>query len=390
MKDVREQPLTKSVFEALSKQQAAHAVSMYMPMYKGGKEQNEGLGQANLKTCIKEVHKLLANYQIPEKEILEYLKPIDEIVSNINIWRNPAEGLAIFLDKEEGLRMYPLPISFERQVYVAGHYYMQPLFELFSDDGMYYYLALSQDFVKLFEGSRYSFKEATVTDIMPASLEDVVGADFKEKQLQVRTGHSAHKVGAFHGYGEGKDDKEKELQNYFGQINKAVNECIKNKNAPLVLACSDGVHGMYKKVNTYPHLYEDHLPGDPEYRDVATAHKESLKLLNDYFLATRRDKINAYKEAAHTGRTSYRQSEILEAALEGTIDTLFINKSESLFGIFKVANSCLIVDSKKDTHNVSLTNLAGVKTFLKGGNVYVLEDAKMPIGNKPLNALFRA
>ncbi|NNE02437.1 MAG: hypothetical protein HKN52_04660 [Eudoraea sp.] len=390
MKDVREQPLTKSAFEALSKQQVAHAVSMYMPMYKGGKEQNEGLGQANLKTCIKEVHKLLANYQIPEKEILEYLKPIEEIVSNRNIWRNPAEGLAIFLDKEEGLRMYPLPISFERQVYVAGHYYMQPLFELFSDDGMFYYLALSQDYVKLFKGSRFSFKEVSVSDMMPASLEDVVGADFKEKQLQVRSGHSAHKVGAFHGYGEGKDDKEKELQNYFGQINKAVNECIKNKNAPLVLACSDGVYGMYKKVNTYPHLFEDHLPGDPEYRGVATAHKESLKLLNDYFLATRKDKISAYKEAAHTNKTSYRQSEILEAALEGTIDTLFINKSESLFGIFKAANSCLIVDSKKDTHNVSLTNLAGVKTFLKGGNVYVLEDAEMPIGNKPLNALFRA
>ena len=360
MKDVREQPLTRSAFEALSKRQVAHAVSMYMPMYKGGKEQNEGLGQATLKSCIKEVYTLLETYQLPQKELQEYLRPIEEIVSDFNVWRNPAEGLAIFLDKEQGMKLFLLPISFERQVYVASHFYMQPLFDLFSDDGVYYYLALSQDYVRLYKGSRYSFKEVKDIDLMPTRLEDVVGVDFEEKTLQVRSGHSAHKVGAFHGYGEGKDDKEKELQHYFRQINKAVNKGIKNKKAPLILACSDGLYGIYKKVNTYPHLFEGYLPGDPEFRDVTAAHKESLKLMTNYLLATRKDKISQFTAYADTDRTSYRQSEILLAALEGTIDTLFINKSVSLFGVFKTANKCLIVDSKKDTQNVSLTNLACV------------------------------
>jgi len=389
MKEVREQPLTRSTFEALSKRHMAHAVSMYMPMYKGGKEQNEGLGQAKLKTCIKEVYKLLASYMVPQKEIQEYLKPIEAIVSDNEVWRNPADGLAIFLDKEYGMMLFRLPISFERQVYVASHYYMQPLFELFSDDGVYYYLALSQDYVKLYEGSRYSFKEVKTNDLMPASLEDVVGADFEEKKLQVRSGHSAYKVGEFHGYGEGKDDERKELRNYFRQINKAVNKSIKNKKAPLVLACSEGLSGSYRKVNTYPYLFEKDLPGDPEFREVAVAHKKSFEILSDYFLRTRKDKIREFTTTSHIDRTLYRQSEILEAALEGTIDTLFINKSASLFGIFNTDNKCLIVDSTKDTHNVSLTNLAGVKTFLKGGNVYVLEDAEMPLPGMPLNALMR-
>lgn len=388
MKDVREQPLTRSAFEALSKRQVAHAVSMYMPMYKGGKEQNEGLGQATLKSCIKEVYTLLETYQLPQKELQEYLRPIEEIVSDYNVWRNPAEGLAIFLDKEQGMKLFLLPISFERQVYVANHFYMQPLFDLFSDDGVYYYLALSQDYVRLYEGSRYSFKEVKDIDLMPTRLEDVVGVDFEEKTLQVRSGHSAYKVGAFHGYGEGKDDKEKELQHYFRQINKAANKGIKNKKAPLILACSDGLYGIYKKVNTHPHLFEGYLPGDPQFRDVTVAHKESLKLMTNYLLATRKDKISQFTAFADTDRTSYLQSEILLAALEGTIDTLFINKSVSLFGVFKTANKCLIVDSKKDMHNVSLTNFAGVKTFLKGGHVYVLEDAEMPVPNRPLNALY--
>ena len=389
MKDVIEQPLSRSTFEALSKRQGTHAVSIYMPMYKGEKEQNEGLGQAKLKACIKEAYKYLEAYQLPEKELKEYLKPIEELVFNREVWRNPAEGLAIFLDKEHGMNFFLLPISFEPEVYVANHFYMQPLFELFSDDEVYYYLALSQDYVRLYEGSSYSFKEVADIHMMPTSLEDVVGVDFKEKRLQVRSGHSAHKVAAFHGYGEGKDDKEKELLQYFRQINRAITKTIQNKNAPLVLACAEGLAGIYRKVNTYPYLFEEYLPGDPEFRGITVAHKESLRLMINYFLKTRKDKINEFTENANTNRTSTRRSDIVEAALEGNIDTLFINKNVPLFGTFKAANKCLIADSKKDIHNISLTNLAGVKTFLKGGNVYLLEDAEMPVSNIPLNALMR-
>ncbi len=113
--------LSEKTFEALIAKRDLYCVSIYLPMHKTGKEQNERLAQANLKSCIKEVHRTLAKYQLQEDEINSYLKPIEELIANMDLWRNPSDGLAIFLDKKS-LNYYPFPISFDTQTYVADHF----------------------------------------------------------------------------------------------------------------------------------------------------------------------------------------------------------------------------------------------------------------------------
>ena len=47
-------PLSKKVFEKLVNTSGLHCISIYLPLDKSGKEQNEHLAQARLKTLIKE------------------------------------------------------------------------------------------------------------------------------------------------------------------------------------------------------------------------------------------------------------------------------------------------------------------------------------------------
>ena len=70
-------PFSKSLFEKLTNSGGLYCVSMYVPMYKKGKEQNDHLAQDNLKHCIKEVTNKLKKHQLSENEIKKYLNPIE-------------------------------------------------------------------------------------------------------------------------------------------------------------------------------------------------------------------------------------------------------------------------------------------------------------------------
>ncbi|HSQ46218.1 MAG TPA: hypothetical protein VLM44_04775, partial [Lutibacter sp.] len=92
-------PLPKPIFEKLANTHGLHCVSIYLPMHKDGKEQNLRLAQATLKQCIRKVQTDLERHEMDSQEIKKYLKPIEALIADIELWRNPSNGLAIFLDK---------------------------------------------------------------------------------------------------------------------------------------------------------------------------------------------------------------------------------------------------------------------------------------------------
>ena len=85
-------PLPKSVFEKLANTHGLHCVSIYLPMHKDGKKQNERLAQATLKQCLKKVDKDLKRHEMDSQKIKNYLKPIEALLLNIELWRNPSDG----------------------------------------------------------------------------------------------------------------------------------------------------------------------------------------------------------------------------------------------------------------------------------------------------------
>lgn len=383
------QPLPKKTFETLATKHNLHCVSMYLPMQKTGKEQNEGLAQANLKRCIKEVHESLAKHQVPEDEITKYLKPIEKLIADIELWRNPSDGLAIFMDRK-GLSYYSLPIEFDMKTEVADHFYLKPLLPLYHDDGEYYLLELSQDYVKLYKASRYGFKDLFIEDFTPDQLEKAVGFDYRPKMLQFRSGQDSHKgAGSFHGHGEGKDDDKKELLTFFNAVDKGVKKAINNKKAPLVVACVDSLFHLYKEANTYPNLFDKNSSGDPEFRDKNKMHLDSWKLIQPYFEKAKKDKLTQFTELYSTPKISYDISDIIPSALNGKIDTLFVENHAELYGTYNKERDRVKIDKKKEINNASLINSAALNTFLQGGKVYLLEPEEMPIKGRPLNALFR-
>ena len=381
-------PLSKSIFENLANTHGLYCVSIYLPMYKDGKTQNEHLAQASLKQCLKKVYADLEHHEMHPQEIKMYLKPVEALLANMELWRNPSDGLAIFMDKK-GMNYYTLPISFEVKTSVSDHFYLLPLFPLYYEDDDYYLLELSQDYVKLYEANKYGYHDIYIEDFAPDQLEEAVGFDFRQNMLQFRGGQSFQGTETYQGKGEGKDDVKKELFTFFREIDNGVNKIISNKKAPLVVACADPLFGLYKEASTYPTLFENYISGDSEFKNKTKLHQESWKLVHPYFEKTKNAKLNKYKELAHTPKTSYQISEIVPAAINGKIDTLFVEKDADEFGVFNQETNHLMFRKKTELNNASLSNLSAIYTFMQGGKVFILEPEEMPDPEQSMNALLR-
>ena len=293
------------------------------------------------------------------------------------------------MDADQGLSTFKVTISFKPYSYVADHYYLKPLLPIYHEDGLYYLLELSQDYVKLYEATRHGFRDVYVEDFAPERLEEAVGFDYRPKMLQFISGQNAHGEGSFHGHGEGKDDDKKELTTFFRAVDKGIKKVVADQNAPLVLACVDSLYDMYKKVTTHPNLYHKNVGGDPEFKEKKSLHQESWTLIEPYFQKTKKAKLERYNELYHSEKTSSEIHIIRPAAMNGTIDTLFIVADQDVFGLFDKEKGKVIHDDKRLPQNLSLTNKAALDTYLQGGKVYLQDADTMPIKESIMSAIFR-
>ena len=259
---------------------------------------------------------------------------------------------------------------------------------MYHQNGEYFILGLSRDYVKLYKADRYGLSDLHLETSAPEQLEEVVGYDYEQKALQFRSGQAGYAQGSFHGHGEGKDDEKLELIKFFKEIDKGVRELLGNSKAPLIVAGVARWHSLYKEVNSYPNLYDQALLGDPEFKDINALHQESWGLIAPCFAATLTAKTKAYLNQEHLPTTSNQLSDIVPAAENGRVDTLFIEKGKDQYGTY-TKNKCLILDSEKTPKNISLFNKVALDTFLRGGKVYTLDKEHMPHSRRAINALFR-
>lgn len=383
--------ITKQEVLKLADEQSSNCISIYIPTHRAGEETLQGQDRIKLKTQLKQVKIKLENKGLTPKEIEELVSPINELINDSEFWRHQSDGLAIFLS-ENIFKKYTIPIYFEEFNYVSDEFYLKSLMPLFNGDGMFYLLTLKGDDVKFYEGTRHTIIEVITPDEVPSRLEDVVGYDFEQKNLQFRSGQQGdNKSGMYHGSGEGKAEELNEMKRYFRAVNNGILKMIhKDQNPPLVLCCLDFQYPIYKDVNTYKNLYDKHISGNPEDKDLNQLHEESWKLLKPYFTKTKNEKLDLYQEYIGTGKASADVNMIIKAAVEGRIDTLFIQNGAEIFGDYDTMNQVSDIQTKQTENNISLLNLIAIKVFEKEGSIYILEEDEMPDENhKILNVLYR-
>jgi hypothetical protein len=373
--------------KTLVKRREGPCVSIYMPTHRAFPETKQD--PIRFKNLLRQAEERLKAVGLRSPDAKKLLKPARALIKDGLFWQYQGDGLATFISSD-GFYHYRLPLKFDELLVVTDRCHIKPLLSLIGLDGRFYILALSQNEGKFFQCTRHSVREVELKNV-PRSLGEALKYDDPERQLQFHTRAPAaggERAAMFHGQGVGKDDTKDNILRFFHLLDKGLYALIGKENAPLVLAGVDYLFPIYREANSYPHILQEGVLGNPEGTKPEALHEQAWEIVEPYFLKAREEAFSRYRQFAGTERASNRIGEILPGAYDGRIDTLFAAVGTQQWGFFDPKTRRLHLHSEPEPGDEDLLDLAAVHTYLNGGTVYALKPEEMP-DQAPLAAVFR-
>ncbi len=379
--------LSQRDLQDLMLKQPGPCISIFMPTRQAGPEiQQDPIRCENLLKAAEE--RLIARgLRSPEAKAL--LEPIQKLLKDSLFWRYQSDGLAVFRSAEL-FRLFRLPLDFEELVVVADRFHIKPLLPLFNADARFYILALSQNEVKLLQGTRYRVRAFDLKGV-PESLAEALKYDRPESQLQFHTqtpGGPGKRAAIFHGHGVGTDDTKDNILRYCQQVDRGLREILREEQAPLIFAGVDYLLSLYKEANTYPALIEKGIEGNPDRMSEEELHKRAWSIIQPYFEREQEKAEAQYRQFIGTGRASNDMKEIVKASAYGQTEVLFCAVGVQQWGHFDPNSGSLEMHDREQPGDEDLLDFAAVQTLIHGGTVYGLKPDAMP-DKTHLAAVFR-
>jgi len=395
--------LTKQELKALIEKGKAPCVSMFMPTHRAGIETQED--PIRLKNLLSEAEKRLIESGLRAPDAKEFLKPIQGLLDRSFFRQGLSDGLAIFLSSA-GFDYYRFPMNFEELVVINKRFYIKSLLPMFNGDGQFYVLSISQNKVKLLQGTHYSVSEVELKGI-PENLAEALSYDKLEKYMYFHSGAAGgastggmrlrgtgvkggvgKRSAMFHGHGGAIGDNKNNILQYFHKINEGLHNLLRLERSPLVLAGVDYLFPIYREANTYPYLMDKGVTGNPEGLSVKELHERAWEIVQPYFRKAQEDAVEQYKQLANSKRTSKDIKEIIPASYSDKVETLFVAIGSHQWGTFNPDTNEVYNAQGPGLDNEDLLDLAATQTIINGGTVYAVEPEKVP-DNSPLAAVFR-
>ena len=363
--------VTINDLRALIEPQGGPCVSLLMPTHRAGADtQQDPIRFRNLL-----------------REAAERLRVQGLRTPDVNALLEPARKL----HAQDLLRYYRVPLNLRELATVAGRFHVKPLLPLFTGDGRFYVLAISQNAVRLLQGTRHSVDEIEVPN-MPASLADALGIDEK-RGLQVRSGGAYTKAeggGVFHGHEATPQEKER-IRQFFHRIDESLQPALRDARAPLVLAGVDYLLPIYDDANTYPYLVKSKgVEGNPEELSAQELHQRAWAIVEPLFAREQAEAAAEYMQLAGSGdaRASNQLGEVVPAAYHGRVKTLFVPVDGQQWGRFDPEAGAVALHAGAERGDEDLLDFAAIHTLLNSGTVYAVAPDEIP-GGGTVAAVFR-
>jgi len=357
------------------------SVSIYLPTLKTGDVAQGGI---RLKNLLREAEEKLLVRGLRQPEAAHLLEKAWALVEDTLFWHHQADGLAVFLSGKT-FTYYRLPYHPEETVVVADRFHLSPLLPLFAADGIFYVLALSQNKVGLVQCSRDGAREVT-PDALPAGMADILQNRDFSRNLQVHSGPSQGGGGKgsamYHGHGEGKDGEKDIIVRFLREVDHGVQETLKGDDAPLVLAGVGSLRALYREVNTYAHLLDDGVDGNPDTFSPAELQSRAWPFVEAHFARGREAALARFGEGTAHGLTSSHLQDVLLAAHDGRIAVLFVALGTHVWGQFSAQERNVEIHRDYEPGDADLVDTAVERALLTGAAVHVVPPADVPDGGQ--------
>jgi hypothetical protein len=372
--------LSRDEIQTLIQTSHGPCVSIFMPTFRAGDTQQNPIRFKNL---LRSAEERLAGWGLRNGDAESLLDPARRLMDDRAFWEHQDEGLALFRSPDL-FKTYRLPLALRELSVVENRFHVKPLFPLLSGDGHFYILALSLKNIRLILASRFSAREVDLGDI-PKSFQEAMGGLTRQfSQLQ---------AGTFPGHGMAEDDLKAEIVKYFQIVDDGLNhlEIDIDRGAPFVLAGVEHLLPRYREASKLPHVLDEGLTGNVDGLSAEELRDKAWEIAEPVLLADRRKAAGRFGDLRGTGRTSTHLDEILPAAHDGRVDTLFTARGVRVWGTYDHASRTARFQQDQERQvngSEDLIDRAAVQTFLNGGTIYAVEQQEVPEGYA-VAAIFR-
>lgn len=367
--------LDRDTLSTLARHLGWPSVSIMTPTHRAGSEKEQD--RIRLKNLIRTAEEGLRDGGLRPPEIDTIMRPAHHLLDDTSFWRSSPEGLALFL-AEDTEHIIATDTALGEHVSVGERFSIRPLLPALHRGERYFILAISKNRVRLLEAREQSVREIEL-ERMPDGLTDALRFDDFESHVQFHSRTPAAAAGrgrraaVFHGHGGAPDVEKENLLRYFRLVDRAVHEQLRDDDAPLVLAGVDYLVPLYRSVNSYPHLVDISVPGNPDELSPTDLLARSGELLAPHFAEELRRDCELIDALAASGGASRDLKEIIPAAHEGRVRVLFVTSEANGWGHYDPANGTIDLSPEPRPGDWDLADLAAAETLLHGGTVHTLQ-----------------
>jgi hypothetical protein len=341
-------------------------VSIYLPTLPTGRGRMEG--RIRLKNQLTEAEAALVTAGMRATTARDMTAQAHALLEDEEFWERPMNGLAV-LAAPKFFRRFFLDEPPAPRTEVGDAFLLRPLLSLMRKPA-FYVLALDQADTRLVR-SVPNF--VTVVDVpgMPTSIEEIVGLDQSEKQMQMRHVSSGP---IMHGAGDRAADPKDRILRFSHAVDRAVTKHLADSRALLVLAADEPALDIYRRASHYRYMAREAVQGSPKLASPEDLARLAAPIV-DRERATKAERL-AERFGAMNPRflASDELREVEKAIDEGRVDVLLTPKQ---------TNGNVLDDVTEMQLNHAI-----VGTLLHGGSVVEIDSSKMPT-TKPLAAIYR-
>jgi hypothetical protein len=311
-----------------------------------------------LNALVRDLEKRLKEARLDARTAKTLLEPLGELAATIQTDRDWSMNLALYRSPDT-VHCFRVPEAVNEAVVIQDVFDILPLLPVVSREQRFYFLALSQKKVRLFDCSRYRINEIELQGRAPQNLRLFLNSNAPDHVLDNRSSAGAS-VGAMKGvvFGTGSDREKQDeyLAHFFNEVDKGLHKVVGSDTAPLLVSGVEYEVALYRKVNTYPHLMEREVHGSPEAMSLPQLHERALDIVKSSLCAAVEKLLREIGGHRAANRVEFNVDAVIQAASEGRVSHVLLREE--------------MADAKM--------NLAALQTLRHGGEAYALREPEMP------------
>lgn len=336
-----------------------HCVSIYTPA--GPLPEDGERARLEFKNQSRDALAQLREDGAPQDAVGKVKAYLDFLLNDPMFWQYQSASLATFVGS--GIfETFRLPHKFTATVDVADRFYIKPLVRTLTFPQSAYVLTLAQNSVRLVKVTEDGAVEVAEVEDLPEDMDSHLNLDLSGKAT----------------FGRGSEDGDLRAQQYTAAINKAVLPILREEKLPLIIASADTLDSAYRRTNSYKHIVDERIAGNPENVPLEELTAKTRSILDGLYAEELEEVRDAYHSKKGQGLASSDLDEVARAAVYNAIDLLLVDMDQRIPGYLDEETGIVEVSETDDAANYGVIDEVLRRALIVNGRVYAVRAEDMP------------